>query len=82
MIEDSLLGEDGPKHDLSAWRITIPTIATRPEMDNPRKNFYTFVIDVRRLDVTDGTYLKSVNVISQYRDQPSFSCFFLIRHRY
>ena len=45
-----MLGKQGGGglHDLSAWRVTIPAIASKPELENPRKNFYTYVIDVNR----------------------------------
>ncbi len=51
-------GEGGgaPLHDLSAWRVTIPAIASKPELDNPRKNYYSYVLDVNRLDVLEGTW--------------------------
>ncbi|KAL3842670.1 hypothetical protein ACJMK2_020660 [Sinanodonta woodiana] len=42
-------------HDLSTWRITIPRIGARPEPDNPHKQYYVFIIDVRRVDMaTEG----------------------------
>ncbi len=44
-----MLGKQGENlHDLSAWRVTIPAIASKPELENPRKNYYTFVIDLNR----------------------------------
>ena len=50
-----MMGERGaPLHDLSAWRVTIPAIASKPELDNPRKYFYSYVLDVNRLDVVEG----------------------------
>ncbi|GFO18602.1 sorting nexin-14 [Plakobranchus ocellatus] len=41
-------------HDLSSWRVTIPRIGARPDPDNPRKQYFVFIIDVRRVDVREG----------------------------
>ena len=50
-----MMAERGaPLHDLSTWRVTIPAIASKPELDNPRKNYYSYVLDVNRLDVVEG----------------------------
>lgn len=38
--------------DLSAWRVTIPKIRAKPELDNPRKHVFVFCIQVHRVDIT------------------------------
>ena len=40
--------------DLSTWRVTIPRIGARPDPENPKKQFFVFIIDVRRVDVSNG----------------------------
>jgi sorting nexin-14 len=42
--------------DLSAWRVTIPKIKTKPEPDNPRKHVFVFCIQVHRLDVVESAF--------------------------
>jgi hypothetical protein len=55
-IDDaSLVGDDEPVRDLSAWRVTIPRIMSKRDPDNLRKQFFVFCIDVRRIDVTEGS---------------------------
>ncbi len=60
MMAAMLMGEacgsagGAPLHDMSAWRVTIPAIASKPEIDNPRKYYYSYVMDVNRLDVLEG----------------------------
>ncbi|XP_076459987.1 sorting nexin-14-like isoform X3 [Babylonia areolata] len=46
--------EETQGHDLSSWRVTIPRTGVRPDPDNPRKHYYVFIIDVRRVDVQEG----------------------------
>ncbi|KAK3581483.1 hypothetical protein CHS0354_031816 [Potamilus streckersoni] len=42
-------------HDLSTLRVSIPRLGARPEPDNPHKQFYVFIVDVRRVDMaTEG----------------------------
>ncbi|CAG2204229.1 SNX14 [Mytilus edulis] len=36
--------------DLSTWRVSIPRIGARPDPDNPRKQYFVFIIDIRRVD--------------------------------
>ena len=40
--------------DLSTWRVTIPRIGARPDPENPKKQFFVFIIDVRRVDMSNG----------------------------
>jgi len=42
--------------DLSAWRVTIPKIRGKPELDNPRKHVFVFCIEVHRVDITEGVF--------------------------
>lgn len=44
-------------HDLSSWRVTVPRTGARPDLDNIRKQYYVFIIDVRRVDVQEGVIL-------------------------
>ncbi|XP_055877847.1 sorting nexin-14-like isoform X3 [Biomphalaria glabrata] len=53
-LEDSSLDCDHSMHDLSSWRVTIPRIGARPDPENPRKQYFVFIIDIRRLDVEEG----------------------------
>ena len=46
--------ENFQPHDLSSWRVTIPRIGARPDPENPKKQFFVFIIDVRRVDVAAG----------------------------
>lgn len=47
--------------DLSTWRVTIPRIGARPDPENPKKQFFVFIIDVRRVDVSnDGKSMWTV----------------------
>ncbi|XP_061182737.1 sorting nexin-14-like isoform X2 [Saccostrea echinata] len=39
--------------DLSTWRVSIPRIGARPDPDNFKKQFFVFIIDVRRVDLSD-----------------------------
>jgi len=43
--------------DLSAWRVSIPKIRAKPELDNPRKHVFVFCIEVHRVDITEGVWL-------------------------
>jgi hypothetical protein len=47
--DDSLL------RDLSAWRVTIPALVAKPDPDNPKRHLHSFVIDIRRVDVLEGS---------------------------
>ncbi|XP_060564967.1 sorting nexin-14-like [Ruditapes philippinarum] len=40
-------------HDLTTWRVTIPRLGARPDPENPKKQFFVFIVEIRRLDVTD-----------------------------
>ncbi|CAH1794558.1 unnamed protein product [Owenia fusiformis] len=55
MTEDevpvAMIEDDGPLRDLSTWRVSIPHVEGRLEPDNPKKQFYVFVIEVNRVDV-------------------------------
>ncbi|XP_055997437.1 sorting nexin-14-like isoform X2 [Ostrea edulis] len=59
-ISDSVIG-DGELPDfteinipdLSTWRVSIPRIGARPDPDNMRKQFFVFIIDVRRVDMSN-----------------------------
>lgn len=44
-------------HDLSSWRVTIPRTGARPDPENFRKQYYVFIIDVRRVDVQEGAHV-------------------------
>ncbi|XP_060606822.1 sorting nexin-14-like [Ruditapes philippinarum] len=43
-------------HDLTTWRVTIPRLGARPDPENPKKQFFVFVVEIRRLGVTDDGY--------------------------
>lgn len=58
--------QSGPKHDLSAWRVTIPEIASLPEPENPKKFYHTFSVEVRRVDVLESKWLLLVDPIHLY----------------
>ncbi|XP_062614266.1 sorting nexin-14-like [Saccostrea cucullata] len=50
--------------DLSTWRVSIPRIGARPDPDNFKKQFFVFIIDVRRVDLSDenlGDQTKKAN---------------------
>lgn len=49
-----LTGDRQPLHNLSAWRVSIPSVVQRPDPDNPRKVIYVFLVEVWRLDVSEG----------------------------
>ncbi|KAK3774463.1 hypothetical protein RRG08_000416 [Elysia crispata] len=53
MDEDTDCPDDCSLHDLTSWRVTIPRIGARPDPDNPRKQYFVFIIDVRRVDVRE-----------------------------
>lgn len=49
------LAVDGTFHefsppDLSTWRVSIPRIGARPDPENPKKQYFVFIIDIRRVD--------------------------------
>ena len=48
-------GWEGPLHDLSAWRVTVPELIAAPEPDNPRRSYAAFLVEVRRVDVLEST---------------------------
>ena len=65
-VEEEMRGDASPYakqdqqkavHDLSSWRVTIPRTGARPDPENFRKQYYVFIIDVRRVDVQEGTFL-------------------------
>lgn len=39
--------------DLSTWRVSIPRIGARPDPDNFKKQFFVFIIDIRRVDISE-----------------------------
>ena len=45
---------DGPLRDLSAWRVTVPEVLTMAEPENPNRCYYTYLVDIRRVDVLEG----------------------------
>ncbi|GFR71743.1 sorting nexin-14 [Elysia marginata] len=53
MDDETGCADDCSMHDLSSWRVTIPRIGARPDPDNPRKQYFVFIIDVRRVDVRE-----------------------------
>ncbi|XP_059174499.1 sorting nexin-14-like isoform X2 [Physella acuta] len=53
-LEETLTSGDHSMHDLSSWRVTIPRIGARPDPENPRKQYFVFIIDIRRLDIEEG----------------------------
>ncbi|BFZ02791.1 hypothetical protein BsWGS_05830 [Bradybaena similaris] len=53
-LDDSEEANDHSLHDLTSWRVTIPRIGARPDPENPRKQYFVFIIDIRRLDVKEG----------------------------
>ncbi len=44
----------GPKYDLSAWRVTITDVIEKPDAENPRKTYFAFLTDIRRVDVLES----------------------------
>ncbi|KAL4225712.1 Sorting nexin-14 [Mactra antiquata] len=40
-------------HDLSTWRVTIPRLGARPDPENPKKQYFVFIVDIKRVDVPD-----------------------------
>ena len=53
------LAMDGTFHefhppDMSTWRVTIPRIGARPDPDNNKKQYFVFIIDVRRVDMANN----------------------------
>lgn len=40
-------------HDLSTWRVTIPKLGARPDPENPKKQHFVFIVEVRRVDMSD-----------------------------
>ena len=60
MYDGILMGNgmaDNPLRDLSAWRVTVPGVIGQPEYDNPKKLFYSYLIDIRRVDIMEGGVL-------------------------
>ncbi|KAH9495459.1 Sorting nexin-14 [Bulinus truncatus] len=53
-LDDTNSDFDHSLHDLSSWRVTIPRIGARPDPENPKKQFFVFIIDIRRLDIEEG----------------------------
>ncbi|CAL1530450.1 unnamed protein product [Lymnaea stagnalis] len=53
-LVDTIADCDQSLHDLTSWRVTIPRIGARPDPENPRKQYFVFIIDIRRLDVEEG----------------------------
>ena len=45
---------DGPLRDLSAWRVMVPEVLVKAEPENPNRCYYTYLVDVRRVDVIEG----------------------------
>ncbi|XP_046344151.1 sorting nexin-14-like isoform X1 [Haliotis rufescens] len=64
-MDDPLDLPDPPKHDLSTWRVTVPRIGARPDPDNPKKQFFVFIIDVRRVDVPEGVSERSNWIVAR-----------------
>ena len=61
MYDGILIGNgmaDNPLRDLSAWRVTVPGVIGQPEYDNPKKLFYSYLIDIRRVDIMEGVVLQ------------------------
>ncbi|XP_012936262.1 sorting nexin-14 isoform X1 [Aplysia californica] len=58
-LEDPVSEGDWSMNDLSSWRVTIPRIGARPDLENPRKQYFVFIVDVRRVDVGEGDEVKS-----------------------
>ena len=56
-------GDGEPISDLSAWRVTIPRIMSTRDSENRRKQVFLFCIEVRRVDVVEGTAFNSVGMV-------------------
>ncbi|XP_053384502.1 sorting nexin-14-like [Mercenaria mercenaria] len=37
-------------HDLSTWRVTIPRLGARSDPENPKKQFFVFIVEIRRVE--------------------------------
>ncbi|OWF54898.1 sorting nexin-14-like isoform X2 [Mizuhopecten yessoensis] len=46
--------------DLSTWRVTIPRIGARPDPENNKKQYFVFIIDVRRVDLAHNMGTRGV----------------------
>nr|XP_022337041.1 sorting nexin-14-like isoform X1 [Crassostrea virginica] len=53
--------------DLSTYRVSIPRIGARPEPENPKKQFFVFIIDIRRVDMSSENDEKGANWIVDRR---------------
>ncbi|KAI0214870.1 Sorting nexin-14 [Lamellibrachia satsuma] len=47
---------DGPLRDLSAWRVMVPEVLVKAEPENPNRCYYTYLVDVRRVDVIEDDF--------------------------
>ncbi|XP_069131952.1 sorting nexin-14-like isoform X2 [Argopecten irradians] len=47
--------------DLSTWRVTIPRIGARPDPENPRKQYFVFIIDIRRVDLAHNNRSRGIS---------------------
>ncbi|XP_064595473.1 sorting nexin-14-like isoform X2 [Liolophura sinensis] len=63
MFEETMVYDDSPVRDLSAWRVTIPRIGARPDPDNMKKQFFVYIIDVRRIDTGEDDLTQKNNWI-------------------
>ena len=53
--------------DLSTYRVSIPRIGARPEPENPKKQFFVFIIDIRRVDMSSENDEKGANwIVDRY----------------
>ncbi|KAL5007355.1 hypothetical protein ScPMuIL_016161 [Solemya velum] len=54
--DETMMPENYPPvevHDLSSWRVTIPRIGARCEIENPKKEYFVFIVDIKRIDVSE-----------------------------
>ncbi|XP_013383349.1 sorting nexin-14 isoform X2 [Lingula anatina] len=55
--------------DLSAWRVTIPSVAVIPDSENSKKQSHAFKIHINRIDIPDGGQdTSSWSVYRKYND--------------
>ncbi|KAJ8299813.1 hypothetical protein KUTeg_023873 [Tegillarca granosa] len=52
-------------HNLSTWRVTIPRTGARPDPENSKKQYFVFIIDVRRNNKPTGLRYHEFYVLEQ-----------------
>ncbi|XP_052220353.1 sorting nexin-14-like isoform X2 [Dreissena polymorpha] len=55
-------------HDLSTWRVTIPRLGARPDPENPKKQFFVFIVEIRRVDIPNVQAKEVWSVARKYQE--------------